>query len=173
MLHLLKGCVPEAPYAVGPGQARVTASGSDVTLVGISYMQVECLRARQYLEDVGVNAEVIDPIWLSPLDIKTIVSSVQKTGRLCVVDNGWTTCGAGSEIIARVVEQLQGEPEIRVRQMGFAATTCPTAPTLEAHYYPNGRTIASAAYDLVYGDNKNWLPDERADLNAVEFKGPF
>lgn len=173
MLHFLKGHVAEDSYVVAPGKARITARGDDVTLVGISYMQVECLRAQCYLETVGVRAEVIDPIWLSPLDIDTIVSSVRKTGRLCVVDNGWTTCGASAEIVALVVERLQGEREIQVKRMGFAPTTCPTAPTLESHYYPNGRTIASAAYDLVRGDNENWLPEEREDLRAIEFKGPF
>ena len=61
-------------------------------------MQMECLAARRYLESVGVRAEVIDPIWLSPLDVDTIVASVEKTGRLLVVDNGWVTCGAGAEM---------------------------------------------------------------------------
>src|SRR5437773_3082974 len=58
LLYSQTGSVPEGPYAVGPGQARVTAAGEDVTLVGISYMQVECLRAQRYLEDIGVRAEV-------------------------------------------------------------------------------------------------------------------
>ena len=61
LLHFQKGPVPEGPYTVAPGKARVTAPGEDVTLVGISYMQVECLRAQRYLEDVGIRAEVIDP----------------------------------------------------------------------------------------------------------------
>ncbi len=95
MLHFQRGHVPEQPYCVKPGKARVAVEGEDATLVGISCMQVECLRAARYLEQVGIRAEVIDPIWLSPLDTETIVDSVRKTGRLCVVDNGWTTCGAG------------------------------------------------------------------------------
>jgi len=68
LLHSQNGPVPEGTYAVQPGKARVTAAGDDITLVGISYMQVECLRARHYLDSVGIRAEVIDPIWLSPLD---------------------------------------------------------------------------------------------------------
>src|SRR5205823_7970314 len=74
LLHFQHGTVPEAAYVVAPGKARVSARGEDVTLVGISYMQMECLRARHYLEEVGIRAEVIDPIWLSPLDIDTIVA---------------------------------------------------------------------------------------------------
>jgi pyruvate/2-oxoglutarate/acetoin dehydrogenase E1 component len=171
MLHFQQGPVPEAQYTVAAGKARITAVGDDVTLVGISWMQVECLRAHRYLADVGISAEVIDPIWLSPLDIETIVESVNKTGRLCVVDNGWTTCGAGAEIVSQVVERLQGRRPFSVERIGFAPVTCPTAPSLEAEFYPNARTIASAAYGLVRGES--WLPEERDDLEEVAFKGPF
>ncbi|MEX0802722.1 MAG: transketolase C-terminal domain-containing protein, partial [Candidatus Binatia bacterium] len=173
ILHFQKGPVPESSYTVSPGKARVTVTGRDVTLVGISYMHSECLRARRYLESIGIQAEVIDPIWLSPLDIDTIAASVHKTGRLCIVDNGWTTCGASAEIAALVTERLQGVKDVRVRRMGFAPVTCPPTPLLEDLYYPNGRTIASAAHDLVTGTHGGWLPDERLDLQEIEFRGPF
>ena len=173
ILHFQKGTVPESRYTVAPRAARIMAEGSDVTLVGISYMLVECLRARVYLESAGIQAEVIDPIWLSPLDIDTILNSVRKTGRLCVVDNGWTACGAGAEIISQVMERLQGEKKIAVRRMGYAPVTCPPTPVLENLYYPNARTIASAAYDLVNDGKHGWLPEERADLLEFEFRGPF
>jgi pyruvate/2-oxoglutarate/acetoin dehydrogenase E1 component len=171
LLHFQKGYVPEELYTVAPGKARVTVTGEDVTLVGISYMHVECMRAQRYLADRGMRAEVIDPIWLSPLDTDTIVASVRKTGRLIVVDNGWTMCGAGAEIVATVMERL-GQV-FAVRRLGFAPVTCPPTPTLEDLFYPNARTIAAAAYDLVNGTSQNWLPDERTDLREIEFKGPF
>jgi pyruvate/2-oxoglutarate/acetoin dehydrogenase E1 component len=136
-------------------------------------MQVEAMRAASYLADVGVKAEVIDPIWLNPLDIDTIVASVRKTGRLLVVDTGWTNCGAAAEIAARVAEQLQGVCDFRFKRMGFAPTTCPTTPVLENLFYPNARTIAAAARDLVAGAPTGWMPPERADLQCIEFKGPF
>jgi pyruvate/2-oxoglutarate/acetoin dehydrogenase E1 component len=173
LLHFQQGPVPEGQYTVGPGKARVTATGDDVTLVGISYMQVECLRARHYLDSVGVSAEVIDPIWLAPLDLDTITASARKTGRLIVVDNDWLCCGAGAEIVAAVVERLQGERRLRVGRLGFAPTTCPTTPSLEDLYYPNGRTIAAAARDLVEGKPTGWLPEEDRSLNQLTFKGPF
>jgi pyruvate/2-oxoglutarate/acetoin dehydrogenase E1 component len=173
LLHFQKGPVPEGDYVVRPGKARVTAVGDDVTLVGISYMQVECLRARRYLEDVGVRAEVIDPIWLSPLDIDTIVASVARTRRLLVVDSGWLCCGAAAEILAQVTERLQGVCNVRVRRMGFAPVTCPTTPPLEDMFYPNARTIAAAARNLFEGAESGWLPEERPDLQSIEFKGPF
>ena len=173
MLHFQSGPVPEGPYTVAPGKARVTLSGGDVTLVGISYMQLECQRAHHYLREVRVGAEVIDPIWLAPLDMDTIVASVRKTGRLLVVDNGWSNCGAGAEIVAQVTERLQGQRDVRVCRLGFAPTTCPTAPSLENLYYPSARTIAAAAFDLVEDRPTGWLPDENKDLNAFVFRGPF
>lgn len=173
LLHFQKGPVPEGAYTVEPGKARVAVAGEDVTIVGISYMQVEALRAAKYLEDVGVKAEVIDPIWLNPLDTDTIAASVRKTGRLLVVDTAWTNCGAAAEIVSQVSEKLQGECSFRFKRMGFAPTTCPTTPGLEDAFYPNARKIAAAARDLVEGKQTGWMPGERADLQSIEFKGPF
>lgn len=173
LLHFQKGPVPETSYTVPPGKARITVPGEDVTIVGISYMQVESLRAAKYLEGVGVKAEVIDPIWLSPLDIDTIAESVERTGRLLVVDTAWTNCGAAAEIVARVAERLQGVRDLRLKRMGFAPSTCPTTPVLEDRFYPNARTIAAAARDLVEERPCGWLPAERPDLQGIEFKGPF
>src|SRR5207249_2007704 len=85
-----------------------TSRWSASPLAGTPPMKTECRAARQYLAEIGIEAEVIDPIWLSPLDTDTIAESVDKTGRLLVVDNGWTTCGAGAEIVAQVGERLMG-----------------------------------------------------------------
>jgi len=171
LLHSQRGPVPAELYTVEPGKARVAVPGSDLTLVGISAMQVECLIARRHLAAVGIDAEVIDPIWLSPLDTDTIALSVEKTGRLLVVDNGWVTCGAGAEIVAQVAERLMGVRDLRVRRMGFAPVTCPTTPVLEHLFYPNARTIAAAGRDLVEGRTSGWMPEE--STAQVEFKGPF
>jgi hypothetical protein len=63
--------------------------------------------------------------------------------------------------------------DLRARRLGFAPVTCPTTPPLEELFYPNARTIAAAARDLVEGTATGWLPDERPDLQSIEFKGPF
>ncbi len=173
ILYYQQGYVPEGEVLVPPGKARVAVRGKDVTLVGISYMQVECMRAQRYLEERGISAEVIDPIWLAPLDMDTIEASVRRTGRLVVVDNSWMTCGAGSEIIASLVERLQDAPGWVAKRMGFAPVPCPTTPSLEELFYPNARTIAATAFDLVKGGAQGWLPAERAELKSIEFKGPF
>ncbi len=113
---------------------------------------------------------MIDPIWLSPLDLDTIVKSARKTGHLCIADNDWTRCGASAEIAAAVAEQL---PNVRLTRTGFAPVTCPPTPPLESLFYPNGQTIAAAALDLVRGKPQNWMPAERPELRDLEFKGPF
>lgn len=173
LLHFSNGPVPEGDYEVRPGKARVTVPGDDITLVGVSYMQLECLRAARYLDDIGIKAEVIDPIWLSPLDIDTIAESVERTGRLLVVDTAWTNCGASAEIVAQVAERLQDVRDLRVGRMGFAPTTCPTTPSLEELFYPNARTVAGRVRDMVEGKRTGWLPAERPELASIEFKGPF
>lgn len=173
LLHFQQGPVPVESYTVEPGKARITARGDDVTIVGISWMQIECLKAQRYLEDIGVRAEVIDPIWLNPLDLDTICESVERTGKLLVVDTAWTNCGASAEIIARVAERLQGVRDLRLKRLGFAPVTCPTTPPLEDLFYPEARGIAAAARNLVEGEETGWLPAERPDLKQFEFKGPF
>ena len=171
LIHFQKGHVPRDPYTVPLDRARILAVGTDVTLVGVSYMAVECLRARAHLSEVGINAEVIDPVSLAPLDMKTILSSVEKTGKLIVVDTAWTSCGVSAEIVARTAEHFQGM-NIRVRRIGYEPVTCPTTKNLENLYYPNPQKIASAAYSMVH-DNGSWAPTHTDPPEIVEFKGPF
>ncbi len=171
--------VPEEMYAVELGKARVMTEGDDITIVAISHMVIESLRASHYLEKANIRAEVIDPITLRPLDMESIVASVKKTGRLLIVDNGWLTCGASAEIMAQIVEHLpdgiNGKP-VKMARMGFADTPCPTTKPLENLFYPNGRTIAEKAHALVKPeetDHTAWLPEAHEIREVDEFKGPF
>jgi pyruvate dehydrogenase E1 component beta subunit len=175
LLYFTEAEVPEEIYEVPFGRARVCVPGDDITLVGVSNMVQECIRAEELLRDGGIGAEVIDPIWLAPLDADTIVRSAERTGRLLVVDNGWTECGASAEILARVGEALAGSARVEMARMGFAATTCPTTPSLERAFYPNPATIAAKAYQMVRGGGPAWEPDaRRAELAyQIQFRGPF
>jgi len=174
LLYSTDAFVPEQAYEVDFGKARICAQGDEITIVGISNMLVECMRAHELLVDIGINAEVIDPISLVPLDTETIVRSVRRTGRLLVVDNAWTNCGASAEIVARVAEQLHDRP-IQFRRMGYAPTTCPTTPVLEREFYPDPAKIAQAVFAMVRPGAPDWQPDpERAKLAyQVKFRGPF
>ena len=72
-----------------------------------------------------------------------------------------------------MAERLQGVRDLRVQRHGLRADDVPDDAALEDLFYPNARTIAAAARDLVEGGATGWLPDERADLQSIEFKGPF
>lgn len=173
MLYHRAGLVPEEPYETPFGRARTLTEGSDVTIVGVSHMVLEALRAASLLSEAGVAATVIDPVTLTPIDIDPIAASAARTGRLLVVDNGWLTCGVGAEIIAQVVERLSDGPSIRCARMGFAGTPCPTTRPLETLFYPSAAGIARRAYALVTGQAPDWGTEIVEPTEVAAFKGPF
>jgi pyruvate/2-oxoglutarate/acetoin dehydrogenase E1 component len=175
LLYFTDAFVPTEPYQVPFGKARVCTQGDDITIVGISNMLMECLRAHELLADAGIRAEVIDPISLTPLDAATIATSARRTGRLLVVDNAWTSCGASAEIVARVVESDHDGAAVQVRRMGYAPTTCPTTPVLEDEFYPDPAKIAKVAHAMVRPGDPAWTSDPaRAKLAyQLKFRGPF
>ncbi len=176
MLHPITGHVPEEAYEVPFGQARVLTKGDDITIVGISHMALECVRAKHLLASKGVEAEVIDPVSLAPLDAETIAASVRRTGRLLVVDTGWLACGAAGEIIMRVLEIVGAGGAPNVARMGYLPTPCPTTRKLEMLFYPNAQTIAEKAFGMVRpdaGEPGEWDMTLAAADEITEFKGPF
>ncbi len=172
MLYGHKGIVPEGSYEVEFGKARTIAHGKDITIVAISHMVVESVRAVHHLRDIGIDAELIDPVTLTPIDIDTILKSVQRTGKLLVVDNGWVCAGAAAEIVAQVVERLGADAHVKIARMGFAPTPCPTTKPLETLFYPNAQTIAARANSLVKGGSE-WIPTGTEAKEISEFRGPF
>ena len=173
MLYSLKEHVPNEAYEGEIGKARRLREGSDITIVAISHMVIESLRAHKLLEKIGVSAEIIDPIWLSPLDIDSIIASVEKTGRLLVVDNAWLTCGASAEICLQVVERLQLHKKIHVERLGYENTPCPTTKPLENMFYPNPSVIASKAHNMMHPNKKPWSPSVAESEEVANFRGPF
>ncbi|GEK09519.1 alpha-ketoacid dehydrogenase subunit beta [Pseudoalteromonas peptidolytica] len=174
LLYSTESYVPEKPYVVEFGQSRVVEEGSDITIVAISNMVVEAIRAAELLSAQGISVEIIDPVTISPLDSATIEKSVDKTGKLLIVDNGWLNCGISAEISARVAESEIITRRVQVKRLGFAATTCPTTPTLENAFYPSPKSIAMAAMNLC-NPQSSWEPnDAQCELAyQKQFKGPF
>ena len=175
LLYGTEAYVPAEPYALELGKARICRSGDDVTIVGISNMVMEAIRAGALLAENGVECDIIDPVTLMPLDIDSIIASVARTRRLLVVDNGWLACGASAEIVAAVTERLGRSGALDVRRLGFAPTTCPTSPWLEDEFYPNPGTIAATAWSMARPDEAAWVPSpERTKLAyQTQFRGPF
>src|SRR5581483_8129299 len=104
-LYVAKGAVPEEAYRIPLGVAEVRRAGSDVTIVAVGAMVERALQAADTLAGSGTSAEVIDPRTLSPLDEDTILSSVEKTGALVVVDESPPRCSFASEVAAVVGER--------------------------------------------------------------------
>ena len=176
LLYFTDGYVPKKSYEVTLGKANVMVKGNDITIVAISHMVMEALRAQKHLQGVGIDAEIIDPISLRPLDIETIITSFKKTKRLLIVDNAWLNCGASSEIMCQVQEHLpdgiDGKP-LKMARMGFADTPCPTTRVLEDEFYPNSKTISAKAFEFVKGEYKDDFISE-FDIPEIDaFKGPF
>ena len=169
-LYYQKGDVPKEAYALPFGKARTLAQGDDVTLVGVSQMAIECLRASKCLNEVGIHAHVIDPVTISPLDIDTILTSVKKTKHLVVVDNSWLPGALGAEIIAACHESQ--DCDFKSLRLGFAATPCPTTPSLEDAFYVDGVSIAKKINHMLRHDS-DWIPNTIIHREEVEFKGPF
>ncbi|MBI5855744.1 MAG: alpha-ketoacid dehydrogenase subunit beta [Nitrospirae bacterium] len=169
LLYELTGEVPDYCRAIPFGKTVVRREGDDVTLVANSYMAVEALRAADVLSGYGIQAEVVDPVSLVPMDEATILNSVRKTGRLVVVDTSWVTCGVSAEIAALVAEKAFDSLKAPVKRLGMQRTVCPVSKPLERAFYPHAGTIVAEVLDL--------LGEQRLDVQvpetATSFKGPF
>jgi len=144
-----KGPVPEEEYLIPFGQAKVAREGKDATVVAISLMVHKTLEAAERLAGEGISVEVIDPRTLAPLDMETILKSVQKTGRLLIVEEDYGPCGAGAEIAAQVAGQALDYLDAPVRRVNLGFATMPFSPTLEKALLPNVDTITQAVRDLL------------------------
>jgi pyruvate/2-oxoglutarate/acetoin dehydrogenase E1 component len=146
--YTLTGDVPQEQYELPLGVAEVKRPGRDVTIVATSYMVHEALHAAEELAGRGIEAEVIDPRTLLPLDMDSILKSVRKTHRVVIVHEAVKFCGFGAEIAAQVAEaafDALEAPPLRV-----AAPFCPvpfSAP-LEEAYLPNAQDIVDAVSSL-------------------------
>jgi acetoin:2,6-dichlorophenolindophenol oxidoreductase subunit beta len=176
-LYGIEDEVPSEFYRTPLGKAQVLRNGTDVTIVGISYMTLEALRAAERLSEEGVSAEVIDLRTVRPWDVDTILRSVQKTGRLVVADTDWPSFGVASEIITTIVErafaQLKSPPE----RVALVDCPSPTSSALAAYFYPRAGHVHLAAKKTLgmeqITDLLTLRPDERLDVPDRNFAGPF
>lgn len=136
--------VPEAGYVIPLGVASVKRAGADVTIVAIGSTVKHALAAADELSAAGISAEVIDPRTLVPLDKRTILTSVAKTGRLVLVEVANKTNGAAAEIAAIVAEEGFGSLKAPIVRIATPDVHIPFSPALEKPLYPNKEKIVSA-----------------------------
>jgi acetoin:2,6-dichlorophenolindophenol oxidoreductase subunit beta len=144
MLYALEGDVPEEPYAIPFGEAEIVREGDDVTVVAIGRMVHLAAQAAAELDADGIHCEIVDPRTTSPLDIETILESVQHTGRLVVVDEASPRCGMAADIVAMVSQQAFGDLKAAPRMVTPPHTPVPFSPVLEDAYVPTPDAIATA-----------------------------
>jgi 2-oxoisovalerate dehydrogenase E1 component len=142
------GPVPPEEYYIPFGKAAVRREGADVTVVAVSFMVSRALAAAELLARDGIQAEVIDPRTLVPLDSDTILRSVSKTGRLVTVDQGHRRLNFGAEVIAQAAEQL-GSGLRAAARVAAPDIPVPAAATLTGPFYPSADAIAEAVRDLL------------------------
>jgi acetoin:2,6-dichlorophenolindophenol oxidoreductase subunit beta len=152
----MKGEVPEEYYKIPLGKADIKRSGSDVTIVAIGYMVQKALEAAEQLSKKGIEAEVIDPRTLSPLDEDTILSSVEKTSRLVIVDESNPRCSAAADIAAMVQEKAFDFLDAPIKRVNAPHTPVPFSKPLENLYVPSPLRIIEAVAEVV-GD-KSIMP---------------
>jgi len=139
------GEVPDGDYIIPLGKADIKRAGNDVTIVAHSRMVGFALQAAEELVKQGIDAEVIDPRTIRPLDENTILASVAKTNRAVVVEEGWRFCGIGAEISARIMERAFDDLDAPVARVTGKDVPMAYAANLEALTLPSVAEIVEAA----------------------------
>jgi pyruvate dehydrogenase E1 component beta subunit len=151
-LYGVRGEVPENGEVLRFGEAAVRRQGSDVTIIGILKMaQVAEQAAKQLASEHGVEAEVIDPRTLRPLDLDTILESVRKTNRAVIVEEGWPHGGVGANVAALIQEQAFDYLDAPIQRVTGADVPMPYSKRLEQAAIPHEEHVIRAAMETLEG----------------------
>jgi len=148
LLYRTKGEVPEGEYIIPLGKAEVKRRGKDITIVAFSRCVLEALKAAEELNKDGIEAEIIDPRSLIPLDKETIINSVKKTGRLVIVSDDVKLGGVGAEISSMIVEEAFDYLDAPIIRIGTPPFPTPFSQSLEEKYMPNWERIVKEVKKL-------------------------
>lgn len=168
-LYDVEDDVPEEPIPTPIGEAMVWRSGKDLTVVATSFLVGEALVAADALAKEGVDIEVVDPRSIRPLDERTILDSVRKTGRLLVADTSWEFCGFAAEVAALAAEKAFPSLRSAIRRIALPACPAPVSQPLEAAFYPRATAIAKAILATLGIDSASFGHIDPHD----SFKGPY
>ncbi|MDQ6976438.1 MAG: pyruvate dehydrogenase complex E1 component subunit beta [Mariprofundaceae bacterium] len=144
------GDVPDGEYIIPLGRAEIKRAGTDVTLIAHSRMTGYALLAAEELAKQGIDAEVVDPRTIRPLDETTILNSVAKTNRAVVVEEGWRFAGIGAEISARIMEKGFDDLDAPVIRVTGKDVPMPYAANLEKLALPSVAEVVEAARSVCY-----------------------
>jgi pyruvate dehydrogenase E1 component beta subunit len=144
----VKGPVPDEDYVIPLGMADIKRQGRDISIVATSSMVQVALGAAAMLEEIGVDAEVVDPRTTWPLDEKTLIDSARKTSRCIVVDEGYFRYGVTGEIAAVIAEGAFYDLDGPVRRLGARHVPIPFSPSLEDVTVPTERDVFALARQM-------------------------
>jgi pyruvate/2-oxoglutarate/acetoin dehydrogenase E1 component len=144
----VKGPVPEGDYIVPLGVADVKRQGRDITIIATSSMVQTALAGAKLLEEVGIDAEVVDPRTMWPLDEATLINSVKKTSRCIIMDEGYGRYGVAGELAATVAEGAFYDLDAPVSRLCAMHVPIPFSPSLEDTTVPNERDVVALAQKL-------------------------
>jgi pyruvate dehydrogenase E1 component beta subunit len=148
-LYNMKGEVPEGYYTIPLGKADVKREGTDLTIVAIGKQVNTALTAADQLSHKGIDVEVVDPRSLSPFDEETILSSVEKTNRLIVIDEANPRCSIATDIAAIVADKGFDMLDAPIKRITAPHTPVPFSPPLEDIYLPTPQKVIEVVSELL------------------------
>lgn len=174
-LHNSEGYVPKNNYLINLEKSKILKKGKDISIITTSYMTVEIKNIYKKLKDRNIDFEHIDLICCKPLDVKTIINSVKKTGRVIVLDTGFKTNSISSEIITLINEKCFKNLKQRPVRITAPDIPEPTSYGLTKFYYHNSEQILNKILSMFNKkiDKSKTRNGNHHDIPGVWFKGPF
>ena len=178
-LHNIKGHVPKKYYYQNINKIKKIKNGKDLTVVANGYNLLEVIELENILKEEKISLDLFDLNVMQPLETKSIINSVKKTGRIIVIDSGFKNLGIGSEIISRVIENCMEKIKSKPVRIGLPFIPTPSSRFLAKSYYPNKKTILRSILQLLKKEkNKKKLFQKieaniPVDVPDLSFKGPF
>ena len=176
-LHNIKGDVPLHPYRVPIGKAKLLKEGNDITIISMSYLNIEAIYAANYLKKKNISCDIIDLRSISPLDWELVFNSIRKTGRLLVLDSGFKNGSVAGEIITEITTELfeiLKSPPIRIAMPDVPE---PTSFGLTKEFYIRSKDIAQQCLNIMgvidYSLSKELPEPSPHDVPGDWFTGPF
>ena len=150
--------------------------GKDLTIVTSLDMAIEALKIAEKLKPQNVDIEIIDLCSVKPLDEKTILESVRKTGRLLAIDSSWKDFGVASQVSALVAEKGYNNLKSPIRRIGLPDIPSPSTPALSKEFYPRAKDICKVIGNMLEMEIDMGVFEEEQlphDVPDPFFKGPF
>lgn len=174
-LHNSEGIVPSKDYLVNLNKSKVLKKGKDLTVISTSYMTPEIKNIYSELSNLKIDIEHIDLICTKPLDKKTILNSVKKTGRVVVLDSGFKTNSISAEIITIINEKSFKYLKSKPMRITVPDVPEPASYGLTKYYYPNKEFIVKEIADILRIKTKKFYKKKvgHHDVPGKWFEGPF